>query len=320
MKLGILGTGLIVHEVLPMLEILHLEKLYILGTEHSVEKTQRLCETYHMDGCFFNYDEMLDADIDTVYIALPNHLHFSFAKKALEKNKHVILEKPITVTLNELQELAQIAGERHLILVEAMSLHHTPAYRSIREKISDLGEIKLMNFQFCQYSSRYDAFKEGKIAPAFDPKCAGGALMDLNIYNLHAIIGLFGKPRATHYLPNMERDIDTSGILTLDYGNFKAVAVAAKDCQAPVSSTIQGNRGCIRIQVPMNQIESYELFDNQKNGKTYDFRENAHRLSYEFLEFDRMIREKDFKKAEELMQISMTATEILERERSYQMK
>lgn len=320
MKLGILGTGLIAHEVLPMLEILHLEKLYILGTEHSVKKTQKLCETYRMNGCFFNYDEMLDADIDTIYIALPNHLHFSFAKKALEKNKHVILEKPITVTLNELQELAQIAREKHLILVEAMSLHHTPAYRSIREKISDLGEIKLVNFQFCQYSSRYDAFKEGKIAPAFDPKCAGGALMDLNIYNLHAIIGLFGKPRAAHYLPNMERGIDTSGILTLDYGDFKAVAVAAKDCQAPVSSTIQGNKGCIRIQVPMNQIESYELFDNQKNGTTYDFHENAHRLSYEFLEFDRMIREKDFKKAEELMQISMTATEILEHKRPYQMK
>lgn len=317
MKLGILGTGLIVHEVLPMLNVLHLEKLYILGTDHSVEKTQQLCKTYHMDGCFFNYEELLNTDIDTVYIALPNHLHFSFAKKALEKGKHVILEKPITVTLGELQELAQIANENHLILVEAMSLHHTPAYRSIHEKINALGDIKIANFQFCQYSSRYDAFKQGKIAPAFDPKCAGGALMDLNIYNLHAIIGLFGKPKATHYLPNMERGIDTSGILTLDYGDFKAVAVAAKDCQAPVSSTIQGNKGCIRIQVPMNQIESYELFDNQKNSKTYDFHENAHRLSYEFLEFDRMIREKDFKKADELMQISMAATEILERERPY---
>lgn len=317
MKLGILGTGLIVHEVLPMLDILHLEKLYILGTEHSVEKTQKLCKTYRMDGCFFNYDEMLDADIDTVYIALPNHLHFSFAQKALAKNKHVILEKPITVTLNELQELARIAKERHLILVEAMSLHHTPAYKSIRGKISDLGKIKLVNFQFCQYSSRYDAFKEGKIAPAFDPRCAGGALMDLNIYNLHAIIGLFGKPKTAHYLPNMERGIDTSGILTLDYGDFKAAAVAAKDCQAPVSSTIQGNKGCIRIQVPMNQIESYDLSDNRKNSRTFDFHENAHRLSYEFLEFDRMIRDQDFKKAEELMEISMAATEILEQNRPY---
>lgn len=320
MKLGILGTGLIVHEVLPMLEILHLEKLYILGTDRSAEKTQQLCKTYRMNGSFFDYDELLSTDIDTVYIALPNHLHFSFAKRALEKGKHVILEKPITVTLRELQELVQIANERQLILVEAMSLHHTPAYRSIREKVKSLGDIKIANFQFCQYSSRYDAFKQGKIAPAFDPKCAGGALMDLNIYNLHAIIGLFGVPKTTQYLPNMECGIDTSGILTLDYGDFKAVAVAAKDCQAPVSSTIQGTKGCIRIQVPMNQIESYDLFDNQKNSTACDFRENAHRLSYEFLEFDRMIREKDFKKAEELMQISIAATEILERERPYQVE
>lgn len=318
MKLGILGTGKIVQEVLPMLEILHLEKLYILGTEHSVKKTQRLCKNYHMDGCFFNYEELLNADIDTVYNALPNHLHFSYTMKALEHGKHVILEKPATVTVRELQRLAQTAREKHVILVEAMSLHHTPAYQSIREKISGLGDIKIVNFQFCQYSSRYDAFKLGEIAPAFDPKCAGGALMDINIYNLHAIIGLFGKPKSTQYLPNMERGIDTSGILTLDYGDFRAVAVAAKDCQAPASSTIQGTRGCIHIQVPMNQIESYELLDNQKNRKIYDFHENAHRLSYEFLEFERMIREKDFEKAEELMQISMAATEILERERPYQ--
>ena len=48
------------------------------------------------------------------------------------------------------------------------------------------------------------------------------------------------------------------------YGSFQAAVCAAKDCQAPVSSTIQGTRGCIRISVPMNQIESYELIDNQK--------------------------------------------------------
>lgn len=317
MKLGIIGTGKIVQEMLPMLHILNLEKLYILGREHSAQKTKKLCDTYSMDGYFFDYEKLLQSDIDTVYIALPNNLHYSFAKKALLHGKHVILEKPITVTLGELQELAQIANEQELILVEAMSLHHTPAYQSIRANIGNLGKIKIINFQFCQYSSRYDAFKRGEIAPAFDPKCAGGALMDLNIYNLHAIIGLFGKPQSAQYVPNMDKNIDTSGILILDYGQFKASAIAAKDCQAPVSSTIQGDEGCIRIQVPMNKIESYELSDIHGHCKTYDFHENAHRLSYEFVEFERMIREKDFQKAQELLEISLAAIEILEQNRPY---
>ena len=317
MKLGIVGTGKIVQEALPMLSDLNLEKLYILGTNHSVEKTQKLCKTYHMDGCFFDYEEFLNADIDTVYIALPNNLHFSFARTALQHDKHVILEKPITVTVKELQELKQIASERRLILVEAMSLHHTPAFHSMKENIGKPGNIRLVNFQFCQYSSRYDAFQRGEIAPAFDPKCAGGALMDLNVYNLHTMIGLFGKPMSTQYYPNIEKGIDTSGILVLDYGTFKAVSLAAKDCQAPVSSTIQGDKGCIRISVPMNKIESYEISDHCGNTKVYDFHENAHRLSYEFLEFERIIREQDFERAEELMEISMIAMEILERERPY---
>ncbi len=52
-------------------------------------------------------------------------------------------------------------------------------------------------------------------------------LRDLNIYNIHLLVGLFGKPNRVEYLPNVERGVDTSGILVLDYGNFKAVAIGA---------------------------------------------------------------------------------------------
>ena len=99
-----------------------------------------------------------------------------------------------------------------------------------------------MNINYSQYSSRYDAFKRGEIAPAFNPEMGGGALRDLNIYNIHLLVGLFGKPHRVEYLPNVERGVDTSGILVLDYGNFKAVAIGAKDCSAEIRSTIQGIR------------------------------------------------------------------------------
>ena len=146
--------------------------------------------------------------------------------------------------------------------------------------------------------------------------------MDLNIYNLHAILGLFGKPLSARYFANVERGIDTSGILTLQYGRehgtgFQAAAIAAKDCQAPVSSTIQGTRGCIRISVPMNQIESYELIDNQKNSTVFEFHEGKHRLFYEFQAFRRMIEENDFDTAEKMLEISLEAVKILEKNRVY---
>lgn len=312
MKLGIAGTGMIAQEVLPFLCSMNLEKIYLCGRENSRERTEALCRDYELDGCFVDYDEFLKADFDTVYIALPNNLHFSFAREALLCGKHVILEKPITVTYGELKELNQIAKKKNRFLLEAMSMHHTPAYQSIRENLGRLGKIRIVNFQFCQYSSRYDAFLEGKIAPAFDPACAGGALMDLNIYNLHAIVGLFGKPVSVHYFPNMQKGVDTSGILILNYEEFQAVAVAAKDCQAPVCSTIQGEKGCISIRMPMNQIDCYELSGNRGQSQVMDFHSDAYRLSYEFLEFERIIREKDWKRAEELMQISLDVMEVLE--------
>ena len=52
--------------------------------------------------------------------------------------------------------------------------------------------------------------------------------MDINIYNIHFVVGLFGKPEKVQYLANIERDIDTSGILVLDYGAFKAVCIVQR--------------------------------------------------------------------------------------------
>lgn len=316
MKLGILGSGLIVRDVLPLLASMHPEKCYILGREGSAGRVKELCGTYGLDGYFLDYEELLNADIDTVYVALPNTLHFDFAKKALEHGKHAIVEKPIALTTKELQVLRDTARQNNVILIEAMSLHFTPAYKSIREHLKDLGRIRLVNFQFCQYSSRYDAFLQGQIAPAFDPACAGGALMDLNVYNLHAIVGLFGAPKAAHYHPNIQRGIDTSGILTLDYGDFRAAAFAAKDCQAPTHSTITGEKGCLHIPMPMNQVCAFEL--TGKKGellKSCDFREDVHRLSYEFYEFARIIASRDFAAAERILDVSQIVTGLLEQGR-----
>ena len=86
MKLGILGTGMIVKA--------------LMKTIHRLE---------------------LESDVDTVYVALPNHLHFPFAKKALENGKHVIIEKPVTSNGRELEELIAIARQQSLMIFEARS-------------------------------------------------------------------------------------------------------------------------------------------------------------------------------------------------------
>lgn len=318
MKLGILGTGMIVKDLLTTIDKFDLESVYVLGVKETEDEVKELCEKYHLDGYYLDYDELLSKEIDTVYVALPNFLHYAFAKKALEHGKHVIIEKPVTANATELKELIQIAKEKGLIILEAMNIHYLPAYLRLKEYLPEVGDLKIVSFNYSQYSSRYNAFKEGTILPAFDYHKAGGALMDLNVYNIHGIVGLFGRPQSIQYQANIEKGIDTSGILTLDYGSFQAVSIGAKDCKAPVTLTLQGDKGVICMHKPINQIRAFEYINNDNEVTTIDLDEGNHRLYYEFTEFIRIIDKNDKEKAAEMLEISLTVSEIMENARKQQ--
>lgn len=81
MKLGILGTGMIVKDLLTTIHEFHFEKMAILGTSQTQKETENLAKEYQIDRVFYDYEELLNSDIDTIYVALPNHLHFAFAKR-----------------------------------------------------------------------------------------------------------------------------------------------------------------------------------------------------------------------------------------------
>ena len=228
MNLGILGTGKIVQEFLPEIDNLKIGYKAILGTLRSKERVEKLAAQYKLDKIYFDYDELLtDENLDTIYVALPNNLHYEFAKKALLADKNVIVEKPAVTTAEEFADLKKIATERQKILIEAVTVHYMPAYLRIREDLKNLGDIKIVSMNYSQYSSRYDAFKRGEILPAFNPKMAGGALMDINVYNISFVVGLFGAPKSFSYTANIERGIDTSGVMVMDYG-LKPFALVRK--------------------------------------------------------------------------------------------
>ncbi|MDD3253211.1 MAG: Gfo/Idh/MocA family oxidoreductase [Lachnospiraceae bacterium] len=315
MKLGILGTGMMVRDFLQTVDLTTFSYVGILGRKESEPKVQGLCREFGLDAYFLDYDEMLSQDMDTMYIALPNHLHASYAKKALLHGKHVIVEKPAAATLAELQDLRQTAKEQKRMLIEAMSIPFLPAYHNLKKDLEKLGPMRIVSLNYSQYSSRYDAFLRGETLPVFDPKQAGGALMDLNVYNIHTAVGLFGKPQSVHYEANVQRGIDTSGILLLDYGTFKVAAIGAKDCKAPLSSTFQGEKGCIRIQKPLSRMTGYELISNDGETAVYQLEDAKDRLCYEFQTMQDMIRNQDWELEEELFTRSLWASEILEEAR-----
>ncbi len=317
MKLALLGTGMIVRELLGVLEGLNIRPVALLGTERSRTRGEELAQRYHIPNLFFDYDRLLESEADTVYIGLPNKVHYEYARAALLKNKHVIVEKPMVLLPEEFEELRTLAGERRLVLAEAMTLHYLPALEQMKKDLPLLGKLRLCSFNYSQYSSRYDAFLRGETAPAFDPALGGGALMDLNDYNLHAALFLLGLPRGASYIPNIQRGVDTSGVLTLDYGDMKAVCLAAKDCQGPNRSLITGEKGWLEFQGPVSCGPGYEITLRTGEVIRRDFSAELHRMAPEFLAFRDMIDVSRTDRSERLLDISGEAVKILSRTRPY---
>lgn len=311
MKLGILGTGMIVKDFLSITsELKNIEIVAVCNVRASKNTILEFAKKHDIKQSYYDFEELIASDVDTIYIALPNHLHFSFAKKALEAGKHVIVEKPFTTNDKEAVILSDLARRKQLFLFEAITNQYLPNYKKIRELIPSLGNVKIIQCNYSQYSSRYDSFKEGTILPAFDPKFSGGALMDLNIYNIHYVVGLFGKPNEVDYYPNKENGIDTSGILVMSYDDFQCVCIGAKDCKAPIAINIQGDKGCIHQNTPANTCKSFEVLMN--DGTVFNVNENIydHRMINEFIAFEEMMKNNDFATCYQMLDHSLLVCEI----------
>lgn len=114
MKLALLGTGMIVTEVLPVLVTIEgIELKAIMSTPRSLDKAQALAKQYGLTQATSDYEAILsNPDVDTIYVGTPNHTHYDYAKQALLAGKHVICEKPFTLHLEEFEELAKLAQEK----------------------------------------------------------------------------------------------------------------------------------------------------------------------------------------------------------------
>lgn len=317
MKLGIVGTGTIVEEVLPVLQQVKGLSCYgICGTKRSEAKAEKLKEQYQMKLAVSDYEKLLDSEIDTVYIAVPNLWHFEMAREAILHGKHVIVEKPMTANERQAEELCALAKKQGVFLFEAITTRYQPNYQFIKEQLPTIGKIKMAVCNFSQYSRKYDRFQNGENIPVFDAKQAGGALMDLNLYNIQYLEGLFGEPQSVHYTANTEKGIDTSGVAILSYPGFQAVAIGAKDCQGQPEYRIEGSEGYIAQNSPCNVCGAVTIHYRDGREVSYDGNGDAHRMYAEFVSFVNEIASKDTETCYEMLDHSLAVSRILTRARA----
>lgn len=316
MNLCAIGTGAITKNMLAEFkrsDVLHCTAIY----SRKEETGRAMADEFGIEKVYTSMDEMLaDPTIEMVYVASPNSIHYSQTKAALLAGKHVICEKPFAPTVAQVDELTALAKEKHRMLFEAITTAHHPHYTFIKENMPKLGKLKMVTATFCQFSSRYPALLAGKPSPVLNHAFAGGALMDINLYNIHFVVGLFGAPKSVRYFLNRhESGVDTSGMLVLEYADFLCQCIGAKDCAAQNGVQIIGEDGHMVVTPSASNCQSVELNLRGKDSVKVHLPENP--WYHEVQDLGRIVAAEDYGYCFQALETTRNVVEVLEKARKY---
>jgi predicted dehydrogenase len=198
-----------------------------------------------------------DPDVDVVYIATPASAHAADARLALEAGKHVLLEKPFTLSAAQAEPLVELARARGLVLMEAMWTRFLPHMTRIRSLLAD-GAIGTPRTLIADVGQR--APLDSRLHRR---DLAGGALLDIGVYPVSFALELFGEPetvRSVSVLSAAGVDLQTSVALGFA-GGAQALGHAAIDVQGPNRATILGTAGRIEIDRTWYGRADFSLLD-----------------------------------------------------------
>ena len=283
-----------------------------------VETGAAFAERHSIPEVFTDYKKFLSSDIDAVYVASPNFIHCSQTIMALEHKKHVLCEKVIAVNEKEVRSMIDCARRNQVVLLEAMRPDFDPAFDIVEQNLNRIGRLRRATFEFCQYSSRYDKFREGIVMNAFDPTLGNAAVMDIGVYCIHSLVRLFGMPQEIQaFSTKLSNDFDGSGIVLMKYETMIAEAVYSKISVSVNPSVIQGEDGSILI----DYISKPEKICLQLREGARDTLEGAGReilpfipadnnMIYEIQEFIKLISENNI--AHKYLQYSLDTIRVID--------
>ncbi|TDQ41119.1 Gfo/Idh/MocA family protein [Aureibacillus halotolerans] len=263
MRLGIIGTNWITEE---FVAAAHASGKWTLNAVYSRnhERAKTFAEPFHVTDIYTNIEAMAQSDdIDAVYIASPNSLHFEQAIAFLKEKKHVIVEKPVFSTLDEFDRAHTIANEHGVYLLEAARHMFEPNFKELQQHVSRVGDIHSAFFVFAKYSSRYDQVLEGEEPNIFSLNFSGGSLVDLGVYPLYTAVALFGVPRSATYNPQIiSTGVDGGGPIVLQYEGFSVTIFQAKNSNSFLHNEIHGVNGTLKFD-NIAGIEEIQWLDNR---------------------------------------------------------
>jgi predicted dehydrogenase len=170
-----------------------------------------------------SFDELIGTEVELIVVTTPNTTHFDFAAKALKAGKHVVLEKPFTNTLDEAEELIQIAKETGKILSVYQNRRYVSDFLTIRAILDKrlLGDVH-------EFTATYDRYRPQAMAGAWREAMhpGSGILYDLGPHLLDQVLTLFGNPQTITADVRKQRthaQVDDYFNIWLGYGFLKVV-------------------------------------------------------------------------------------------------
>lgn len=293
LKLSVIGTSWITNSFLKgavLTDMFLLDGVY----SRTKERGEQFKKENNMTRVFTLLDDLCESDTDCVYVASPNAFHYSQCLSLLQNGKHIICEKPITVSLSEYQELRKEAADNSLVFIEAIMYMHTPARTALIKALGAIGNVHSASFDFSQLSSKYPALMRGENPNIFNPTLKTGALNDLGVYCVYPAIDLFSYPeKITTKHHHIFTGADGSGSSIFEYSDKLVTLTYSKIGQSRGVSQIMGDKGTITIK-SISQLTDISLFDNMGNETViFGDTEKEELMKYEAQSFYDFITEPD---------------------------
>ncbi len=189
---GILGTGNIAHKFTRALMLLDNANLYAVGSRDA-GRAADFASGFGFSKYYGSYEEMVaDPGVEIVYISSPHSHHLEHTLLALRNGKHVLCEKPMSITAMEVVKMVEEARKNDLFLMEALWPPFQPSYLKADEilKSGKMGKLMHMRGKFA-FIAPYDPDLR-----TYNPQLGGGSLLDIGIYPIMDIIRYMGEPES----------------------------------------------------------------------------------------------------------------------------
>lgn len=302
-NVGTIGTSWITEQFIKGSQLTNLYKIKGIYSR-SAYRAKDIATIYKADYYTDQLNNILfDPEIDLIYIASPNKLHFEQAMQAIKAGKHVLIEKPMFSNVDEWRQAHDEAERMNVFIFEGALHIHTRNYRRMKQliqnKIKESEQPFLgANFNFGQYSSKYvqyrDAMANSQIAPnVFNPDYSGGALMDLGVYPVYVVLDLFGLPQSVRYNAQKgENGIDLFGTILFTYDKHQVTIFISKAVHSKLPSEIYIDDETIVIH-DISRISKVELINNEgQKADVIDYKPENYMYD-ELLNFAEVINDSD---------------------------